>query len=224
MIVIGVIKILLAFAIPILIGVILISWIEQGKQIFSGLEKLALGFPLGSGLISFYLFYLGILRIPFTFWTASAIFWPFLLLGIYIWWKRGIKKLIHFSRPIIFSETRGWKRYLLIFLFVVLLCKICFAFFNIMVHPTYFDDSVTFWNYKAKVFYYQQALVLDNDHPDFLGGRNPHYPNYNPLFKTWVVICNGYWSEKAANLNTLFIRSEERRVGKECRSRWSPYH
>ena len=22
----------------------------------------------------------------------------------------------------------------------------------------------------------------------------------------------------------VFIRSEERRVGKECRSRWSPYH
>ena len=24
--------------------------------------------------------------------------------------------------------------------------------------------------------------------------------------------------------NSLQIRSEERRVGKECRSRWSPYH
>ena len=24
--------------------------------------------------------------------------------------------------------------------------------------------------------------------------------------------------------NHLLIRSEERRVGKECRSRWSPYH
>ena len=23
---------------------------------------------------------------------------------------------------------------------------------------------------------------------------------------------------------TLVLRSEERRVGKECRSRWSPYH
>ena len=23
---------------------------------------------------------------------------------------------------------------------------------------------------------------------------------------------------------TLILRSEERRVGKECRSRWSPYH
>src|SRR2546426_11935963 len=28
----------------------------------------------------------------------------------------------------------------------------------------------------------------------------------------------------AALLPVLFVRSEERRVGKECRSRWSPYH
>src|SRR2546430_7476493 len=27
-----------------------------------------------------------------------------------------------------------------------------------------------------------------------------------------------------ASLQTADIRSEERRVGKECRSRWSPYH
>ena len=32
--------------------------------------------------------------------------------------------------------------------------------------------------------------------------------------------------EKLANITnpTPEIRSEERRVGKECRSRWSPYH
>ena len=27
-----------------------------------------------------------------------------------------------------------------------------------------------------------------------------------------------------ANVFMLYTRSEERRVGKECRSRWSPYH
>ena len=27
-----------------------------------------------------------------------------------------------------------------------------------------------------------------------------------------------------ADISTSFMRSEERRVGKECRSRWSPYH
>ena len=33
--------------------------------------------------------------------------------------------------------------------------------------------------------------------------------------------------ENELNLSDLFhivLRSEERRVGKECRSRWSPYH
>ena len=29
---------------------------------------------------------------------------------------------------------------------------------------------------------------------------------------------------KAAGMTDEQIRSEERRVGKECRSRWSPYH
>src|ERR1039457_5364425 len=31
-------------------------------------------------------------------------------------------------------------------------------------------------------------------------------------------------AEKASNGKELLLRSEERRVGKECRSRWSPYH
>ena len=38
---------------------------------------------------------------------------------------------------------------------------------------------------------------------------------------------NGKKISKEVKDNTLlsdFIRSEERRVGKECRSRWSPYH
>ena len=35
----------------------------------------------------------------------------------------------------------------------------------------------------------------------------------------------GLWAEvKRATDVTLKYRSEERRVGKECRSRWSPYH
>ena len=32
----------------------------------------------------------------------------------------------------------------------------------------------------------------------------------------WGISRNRYWS--------TVLRSEERRVGKECRSRWSPYH
>ena len=31
-------------------------------------------------------------------------------------------------------------------------------------------------------------------------------------------------SAERKNNKDSFLRSEERRVGKECRSRWSPYH
>ena len=31
-------------------------------------------------------------------------------------------------------------------------------------------------------------------------------------------------AEVKAAIESLLLRSEERRVGKECRSRWSPYH
>ena len=34
----------------------------------------------------------------------------------------------------------------------------------------------------------------------------------------------GHYSTIAKKRNIPFHRSEERRVGKECRSRWSPYH
>ena len=34
----------------------------------------------------------------------------------------------------------------------------------------------------------------------------------------------GKWFNDRLPLLSLGARSEERRVGKECRSRWSPYH
>mgnify|MGYP000851964082 CR=1 FL=1 len=37
----------------------------------------------------------------------------------------------------------------------------------------------------------------------------------------WEIISTGGTSKK---LKEEGIKSEERRVGKECRSRWSPYH
>ena len=38
------------------------------------------------------------------------------------------------------------------------------------------------------------------------------------------AINNAQLLSKATKKRWKFLRSEERRVGKECRSRWSPYH
>src|SRR5574340_320348 len=55
-----------------------------------------------------------------------------------------------------------------------------------------------------------------------------HYGMGNGLYKHMLgehlVYSCGYWKD-ATNLDDAQVaRSEERRVGKECRSRWSPYH
>ena len=48
--------------------------------------------------------------------------------------------------------------------------------------------------------------------------------------ETWITIKKSKKGEREVDLRTFvkefsfWIRSEERRVGKECRSRWSPYH
>ena len=39
-----------------------------------------------------------------------------------------------------------------------------------------------------------------------------------------IEMARAALAEATANADTLEERSEERRVGKECRSRWSPYH
>ena len=44
------------------------------------------------------------------------------------------------------------------------------------------------------------------------------------ISKYWTDKYNWRKTEEKINKFNNFKRSEERRVGKECRSRWSPYH
>src|SRR5256884_1074092 len=40
----------------------------------------------------------------------------------------------------------------------------------------------------------------------------------------WILFEEGRVPEAEKYIKSAWLRSEERRVGKECRSRWSPYH
>src|SRR5258708_19314139 len=46
------------------------------------------------------------------------------------------------------------------------------------------------------------------------------------LIERWISTQQRYYNKDAKRIYYLSaeFRSEERRVGKECRSRWSPYH
>ena len=136
-------KILLAYLIPSGMGLVLLAFLERKNPRLSGGEKLALSFPLGSGLISFYLFYLGILRINFNLAVATGIVWPFLIIGIVLSVRNGAGSLLRFSAPQLFSRLKNWQKVLTILLGAILLTKIIMALFIILSSPTYFDDSIS---------------------------------------------------------------------------------
>ena len=63
------------------------------------------------------------------------------------------------------------------------------------------------------------ASSLDNNLPRFLGKVHPKYKTPHIAIVFFAVVIGVF-----ALSGTFKYRSEERRVGKECRSRWSPYH
>src|SRR3712207_4847708 len=70
----------------------------------------------------------------------------------------------------------------------------------------------------------REALPRLNRYPDrHAGGLREAVAEANPGTNSEDVLVGNGSSEVLLNLLQL-VRSEERRVGKECRSRWSPYH
>jgi len=58
-------------------------------------------------------------------------------------------------------------------------------------------------------------------------GENPMPQSYEAYWHNYLDRLQqqgGYQAITGNYPNSVPIRSEERRVGKECRSRWSPYH
>ena len=78
-----------------------------------------------------------------------------------------------------------------------------------------------FFFFKQKTAYeiYQcdwSSDVCSSDLEDFESGEAD---SFTPVLGTWEVSDGRYVVTPGEE-----GRSEERRVGKECRSRWSPYH
>src|SRR3954463_12613566 len=48
----------------------------------------------------------------------------------------------------------------------------------------------------------------------------------SPFYVAYFSVCANKqkWQSLPKEVRDAIMRSEERRVGKECRSRWSPYH
>ena len=78
----------------------------------------------------------------------------------------------------------------------------------------------------AKQFGREGFTVFNEKSIKILRAIQRKYSDFHGFFTNLTLLYAGQHmtkeQEKAAE--TIVLRSEERRVGKECRSRWSPYH
>src|SRR5256884_9318560 len=69
------------------------------------------------------------------------------------------------------------------------------------------------------------ALLLDGLYAERYGRRQSQYGPFTLMFRPAGIPHQDEIGPRGVRLYEIEIRrSEERRVGKECRSRWSPYH
>lgn len=196
------IRALAGYGLPLLMGIVIVDRIEGGKKLFIKAEKVGLGFMVGYGVQVLYMFFLGLLRVKFTFLSSSLLIWIILILGL-IRWARKIRRPS--TGKTLKKVTLKWKNAASTVIILLILWAYLFSFTGAFLNPSYFDDTVSIWNYKAKVFYNHRSLILQPEHTDFLGGRVQKYPPGIPLFKTWVSICLGGWYEWSINLITLYF-------------------
>ena len=69
-----------------------------------------------------------------------------------------------------------------------------------------------------------EKMFSDNRLRSIPDSEQQSYHNTNRHFLTQLKVCNILTRNGCHGFLASDSRSEERRVGKECRSRWSPYH
>ena len=76
------IKTLMGYCLPLLMGIVIVDLLEGKKTLLIKMEKAGLGFMVGYGVQVLYIFFLGLLKVEFTFLSCSLLIWIFLLIGL----------------------------------------------------------------------------------------------------------------------------------------------
>lgn len=165
-----------------------------------------------------YSFLIGVVVIPFVLfifawmggqlslmWMLFLVLWLNILLLIL---NIARKTTLHFASSDVKQQFLVFPARLKIWslLFVIwLLAKLIFGFMDITNVPTYQDDTFGNWNYRAKVFYERESLVLDKQDKDYLWQGYKQYPLTPSLYKTYLMKFTGYRHEWLVNLPSFLF-------------------
>ena len=203
-----------ALAVPATTGFLFVTWCTGPEAGPGALERLFLGFGIGTGMITFESFLLGIVRIPLSVTViaslqiATAILLGYLLYRSGTPWRRLFGPAAEGPDSSL-ATAKHLERIMILVLTAWVLAKVLFVLYEGFTLPEHTSDSWEQWSSGAKFFFYEKGLALDSGNENFFGAgylKVPRYPLNVPLMQVWVSLCIGEANEVYMKIwNSLFF-------------------
>lgn len=188
-----IILLLWSLLLPWLLGFALISLLNKYTQPLPLYQKISLAFLLGTGIFTMFLFILSLLGFSWNReWISITIGLPSILSIFLKNWKH---KLDHIPRL-----TIRWNLFNVILLGIILF-KLVTIFYLALDKPITDWDAWANWSLRAKVFYFEKGIPLNQNAPYYLGGGGHiNYPLQIPILEAWVYTTIGQWNDQVVKV------------------------
>ena len=192
-----------ALFLPALAGTLFVWWLLAGDGPADLPEAFFLGWGLGTGLLSYEIFLLGIAGLPFSAGAFTAPLAAFIALFAFLIRRRPARKKAAASG----APMKGARFYIALFLGLWVFFKVCFVFYESFNRPIFSWDSFTNWAVAAKFFFYRKGFVLDPSDEHFFGRGYRFFlghPLHMPLLQTWISLWLGRFHEVFTKTPSFF--------------------
>ena len=207
------IALLFSFLIPTLTGFLFVSWLLGDKSETSLIERVVLGFGIGMGLLTYEIFLLGIVGIPFSVFiiTAGQVLFSLLMIFLIYYSGRPLGSLLSRAPGRAFfdgeARPRGLYLFVSLFLFAWIVVKVVLVFHEGVSRPMYSWDTWANWSAGAKFFFYQKGLFLERGSEHFFGDGYRAFlghPLHTALLQVWTALWLGEFHEAYVKLWNSF--------------------
>ena len=196
-------RLLFALAVPSLIGYCFVSIILKDKKDSSALERFALAFIIGTGILTIEMLFFSLLQVPL---SITGLMIPLVIVLIPL-------AAIIIKRKSCFVDLAGWKELfkeifsgrkdnqsLILFfaekaLIAAISIKIFYVLFETLIKSVVGFDAFAYWSMKAKIIFAEKGIAATQETLKYYKSFHGSYPAHIPLLETWMAICLGSWHD-----------------------------
>ncbi len=202
-----------ALLLPTAVGFLFVTYFSPVAEKNAVLERILLGFGIGSGMLTFEMFIIGLLRVPFTVFVISAMQIATVILLLYLLYQRKVlfRQMIELapygSEEKAVQKMSGVQIVIVVLLSAWILLKLLYVLYEGSIWPIFAFDSVANWSSGAKFFFYNKGLALNLSQEHYFGKGYrtfQEYPLHIPLLQTWIALCLGDFHEVYVKIYNVF--------------------